>query len=181
MPLIGSGFFVCQNISITVHANLDVIPDVVLFIHNDPHVIPTFQKPHQLPTRMQKQFNTEIDKFFRISVIEPITKLPKFLNPLIVAPKKDLSNGKTCVEMRAVNVAVVREPYQIPTLDDMLQYVTFNGCIKFTKLGLCKGYHQICLTHIPQKNWNCSWAWLSIVQSSYQNLLQSQTPFVSFF
>lgn len=139
-----------QNISITVHANLDVIPDVVLFIHNDPHVIPTVQKPHQLLTRMQKQFNTEIDKFFRMCVIERIPKLPKSLNPLIVAPKKDPSNGKTCVDMQAVNVAVVREPYQIPNLDDMLQ--SFNGCIKFTKLGLYKCYHQICLTHIPQKN-----------------------------
>ncbi|XP_057299419.1 uncharacterized protein K02A2.6-like [Hydractinia symbiolongicarpus] len=45
--------------------------------------------------------------------------------------------------MRVANTAVIREPYQIPTLEEVLH--EFNGCTVFTKLDLNKGYHQIAL------------------------------------
>ena len=45
--------------------------------------------------------------------------------------------------MRAANTAIIREPYQIPTLEELLY--EFNECTVFTKLDLNKGYHQITL------------------------------------
>ena len=48
---------------------------------------------------------------------------------------------RLCVDMRAANSPIICEPCQIPTLDEMLH--EFNGCTKFTKLGLNKGYHQV--------------------------------------
>ena len=48
---------------------------------------------------------------------------------------------RLCVDMRAANSSIIRELYQIPMLDEMLH--EFNGCTKFTKLDLNKGYHQV--------------------------------------
>ena len=45
--------------------------------------------------------------------------------------------------MRVANTAIIREPYQIPTLEEILH--TFNGCTMFTTLDLNQGYHQISL------------------------------------
>ena len=45
--------------------------------------------------------------------------------------------------MRAANSAVIREPYQIPTLEEITH--EFSGCKIFCKLDLNKGYHQIVL------------------------------------
>ena len=122
---------------------LGKLKDIELRIHTDPAILPTVQKPRRLPILMQKQVDTEIDKLLDLGVIEPVTKPPTWVNPLVVVPKRDSSNVRICVDMRAANVAIIREPYQISTLDDMLY--TFNGCTKFTKLDLNKGYHQISL------------------------------------
>ena len=45
------------------------------------------------------------------------------------------------VDMRAADASIFREPYQIPTLDELIQ--EYNGCTVFTKLDLNKGCHQI--------------------------------------
>ena len=44
--------------------------------------------------------------------------------------------------MRA-NGAIIREPYQIPTLDEIVH--EFNGCTIFITLDLNQGYHEISL------------------------------------
>ena len=46
-----------------------------------------------------------------------------------------------CVDMRAANASIFREPYRIPTLDELIH--KYNGCTVFTKLYLNKGCHQI--------------------------------------
>ena len=92
---------------------------------------------------MQKQLDEELDKLLELGVIEHVTKPPTWVNPLVVVPKKDGEGVRICVDMRIANTAIIREPYQIPTLDEILH--TFNGCTKFTKLDLNKGYHQILL------------------------------------
>ena len=43
--------------------------------------------------------------------------------------------------MCIANSAIIREPYQIPTLDEILH--DFNNCTKFATLDLNQGYHQL--------------------------------------
>lgn len=84
----------------------------------------------------------EIDRLLSKGVIEQVPKPPIGVNPLVVVPKK---NGgiRLCVDMRVANSAIIREPYQIPTLNEILH--EFNGCTKFTTLDLNQGYHQLSL------------------------------------
>ena len=69
-------------------------------------------------------------------VIEPVPKPPTWVNPLVVVPK---SNGdiRICVDMRRTNSSIIRELYQIPTLEEVL--VEINGCTKFSKIDLNQG------------------------------------------
>ena len=92
---------------------------------------------------MQHQIDEELDKLLEYKVIEPVTSPPTWVNPLVIVPKPNASSIRICVDMRAANTAIIREPYQIPTLEEFLH--EFNGCTVFTKLDLNKGYHQIAL------------------------------------
>ena len=124
---------------------LGKLKDVSLQIQTDHTVPPIAQKARRLPILMQKQVDDELDKLLEYHVIEPVESPPTWVNPLVIVPKKDSSsNGiRMCVDMRAANAAIIREPYQIPTLEELLH--EFNGCTVFTKLDLNKGYHQIAL------------------------------------
>lgn len=124
---------------------LGKLKDVELHIQTDPNVSPLVQKARRLPILMQKQVDDELDKLLDYHVIEPVESPPTWVNPLVIVPKKDSSSTsiRMCVDMRAANAAVIREPYQIPTLEELLHEL--NGCTVFTKLDLNKGYHQIAL------------------------------------
>ena len=120
---------------------LGKLKDVSLIIHTDDNVTPVAQKARRLPILMRQQVNAELDRLLDLDVIEPVTTPPTWVNPIVVVLKKDSNNIRMCVDMRAANVAIIREPYQIPTLDEILH--EFNGCTFFSKLDLNKGYHQI--------------------------------------
>ena len=122
---------------------LGELKDVQLKIQTDPTVTPIAQKSRRLPILMQKQVDDELDKLLQLNVIEKVTSPPTWVSPLVIVPKKDPSKIRMCVDMRAVNTSIIREPYQIPTLEELLH--EFNGCTVFTKLDLNKGYHQISL------------------------------------
>ena len=70
---------------------LGKLKDVELSIHTILDVVPTVQKPRRLPILMQKQVDTELDKLLELGVIEPVTKPPTWVNPLVVVPKTDPS------------------------------------------------------------------------------------------
>ena len=123
---------------------LGELSGVQINIHTDPNIKPFAQKARRLPIIMQKQVDQELDKLLQLNVIEPISDPPTWVSPLVIVPKRDSKSVRICVDMRAVNTSIIREPYQIPTLDEILH--EFNGCTKFTKLDLNKGYHQISLT-----------------------------------
>ena len=116
---------------------------VKIKIQRDPTVQPRIQRGKRYGPKQQKQIKESVDALLNEDVIEKMSEPPTWLNPLIPVVKPDGSGIRLCVDMRAANTAVVREPYQIPTLSEISQ--TFKGCKYFTKLDLNKGYHQILL------------------------------------
>ena len=113
---------------------------VAVQIHVDKNVSPAVQKAQRLPVLMQKQVDDELDKLLADGIIEQVYTPPTWVNPLVVVPKKN-KGIRICVDMRIANSAIIREPYQIPTLDEVLH--DFNNCTKFETLDLNQGYHQL--------------------------------------
>lgn len=119
---------------------LGKLKDTDVKVHINSRVTPVVQKARRLPILIQKEVDHEIDKLLESGVIEKVPKPPSWVNQLVVVPKK---NGglRVCVDMRIANSAIIREPYQILTLDEIVH--EFNGCTKFTTLDLNQGYHQL--------------------------------------
>ena len=63
-----------------------------------------------------------------------------WVSPVVVVPKQN-DEIRLCVDMRRANEAIIRERYQIPTVDKVLH--NLNQSTVFSKLDLKWGYHQL--------------------------------------
>ena len=63
-----------------------------------------------------------------------------WVSPVVVVPKQN-DEIRLFVDMRRANEAIIRERYQIPTVDEVLH--NLNQSTVFSKLDLKWGYHQL--------------------------------------
>ena len=89
---------------------------------------------------VRRKVEVKLDERQRLDIIEPVTGPTPWVSPLVVVPKRN-GEVRTCVDMRRVSTAVIRERYPIPTAEEILQDLT--GAYVFSKLDLRWGYHQI--------------------------------------
>ena len=68
---------------------------------------------------------------------EPTT----WISPLVIQPKKAVGEIRICVDMRKPNESMLREKGEFPTVEDIFR--ESNGAVKFFKLDLNHGYHQL--------------------------------------
>ena len=65
---------------------------------------------------------------------------PSWVNPLVVVEKPN-GDIRICLDMRQANLAIVRETYPVPTVEETLQEVS-NAKV-FSKLDLNMAFSQI--------------------------------------
>ena len=75
-----------------------------------------------------------------MDIIEPVEGPTPWVSPIVVLPKQN-DEIRLCVDMRRANEAIIRERYQIPTVDEVLH--NLNQSTVFSKLDLKWGYHQL--------------------------------------
>ena len=78
-------------------------------------------------------------------IIEPVQdESTDWVSGLVVAPKhNNPSEVRVCGDYRQTNKAIKRERHPVPTVDELLQ--DMSGAVKFSKVDLEAGYHQILL------------------------------------
>ena len=121
---------------------LGALKNFKLNIQIDHSVQACVQKPGRLPFLMKKHVENEIQKLMVRYFINLVTSSPKWVSPSVCVPKKN-GDIRLCVDMRKVNIAIIRNYYPIPTLDEILYLVI--GAKIFSKLDLAQGYHRIVL------------------------------------
>lgn len=117
---------------------LGQLKDVQVKVQVEESVTPVAQPPRRLPILLQNKVDSEIDKLLELKVLEKAVKPPTWVNPLHVVQKKN-GDIQLCVDMKVANTSIIREPYQIPTLEEFRH--EFNQCKYFTTLDLNQSYH----------------------------------------
>ena len=110
-------------------------------IHIDESVKPVAQPHRRIPFHVRKQVEEKLDQLMKDDIIERAEGPTSWISPIVVVPKPNNSNEiRICVDMRALNRAIIRERHVIPITDDII--ADLNGCKVFSKIDLNQGYHQ---------------------------------------
>ena len=114
--------------------------DFQLIVPIDPQVQPVAQPSRQVPYHLRDKLSTKVDELVEVDIIEKVSGPSSLVSPVTVVPKPP-GDIRLQVDMRQANMAVERERFPIPTIDEVLQ--DLNQSKSFSKLDLTSGYHQI--------------------------------------
>ena len=120
-------------------------------IHVDESVPPVAQTYRRVPFHLRKQLDSWLEDYVEKDIIEPVQDdSTEWVSGLVVAPKpKHPSEVRVCGDYRLVNTAVKRMRHPIPNVEELLENMA--GAVKFSKVDLKAGYHQILLEEKSRK------------------------------
>ena len=109
----------------------------------DESVTPVAQVNCRIPYHYQDKLKEQLQKLQQAGVVEPVPddEPTTWISPLVIQPKKAVGEIRICVDMRKGNKAMLCEKREFPTVEDIPQEL--NGAVKFSKLDLNHGYHQL--------------------------------------
>ncbi len=99
---------------------------------------PIWSPSYSIPLAHQEAFRTEIESMLELGVIEP--SVSKWASPLIPVKKKD-GGIRIVIDFRKLNQVTVREPFTMPSIDDILSHL--GNVTILSKIDLLKGFYQV--------------------------------------
>lgn len=100
---------------------------------------PVAQPYRRIPAPIQKKVDAKIEELLAQGIIERVNGPSKWISPMVPVPKQD--DIRICIDMRQANVAVERENYPLPTIEDFLPQL---GKAKvFSRLDIKQAFHQV--------------------------------------
>lgn len=113
----------------------------------NPDIKPVIQPLRRIPLALRDDVTTELKQMLDDGVIEAVNASP-WISNLAVAKKK--SGGlRVCVDLRAVNKAIIPDKFPLPTAEELT--AQFHGSTVFSKLDLKQSYLQVPL-HPSSRN-----------------------------
>ena len=160
------------------------LKDVTCKLHVDETVNPVTQPHRRIPFHVRNKVKEDLHHLEELDVIEKVVDQPTpWISPIRVVPKpKKPGEIRICVDMRAVNKAIIRERHVTPTIDDIIAKLS-NSTV-FSKLDLNSGYHQVELaeesryltvfaTHVGLYRYKRLNFGVNSAAECFQNLIQS--------
>ena len=102
-----------------------------------PDAEPILRPPKRLPIELKEPVKLELDRLVDIGVLAPVDEPTDWVNQMAIATKKD-GSLRICIDPRSLNLALKREHYQLPVLDDILPHLAKAKV--FSKVDLSHGY-----------------------------------------
>ena len=127
------GLMQCDPVKI--HVKRDAIPYSV-------------STPRRIPLPMMAKVENELNRMENEGVIINQTEPTEWCSP-IVSVLKPNGQVRLCVDLKKLNMAIERERYVIPTLQDIFH--NMNGSAVFTSLDAASGYWQMPLDENSSK------------------------------
>ncbi len=105
----------------------------------NPAIKPVIQPLRRIPLALRDGVSAELKQLLDVGIIEPVDASP-WVSNLVVAQKKS-GALRVCVDLRAVNKAVIPDRFPLPTSEELT--AQFHGSTVFSKLDLRQGYLQV--------------------------------------
>ena len=121
-----------------------------------PDTEPVLRPPKRLPIELRDQTKQELDRLVLKGVLAPVDEPTEWVNQMAVATKKD-GSLRICIDPRSLNLALKREHYQLPVLEDILP-----------DLARAKVFSKVDLSH---DYWHC------VLEEDSSALTTFSTPF----
>ncbi|XP_063418425.1 uncharacterized protein LOC134701188 [Mytilus trossulus] len=92
--------------------------DFQLKIPIDKSIQPVIQPLRRIPYHLRGKLEEKLNELVEQDIIEAVNGPSQWTSPIVVVPKKN-GDIRICVNMRRANLAVMRERYPIPTVDEV--------------------------------------------------------------
>ncbi len=99
---------------------------------------PIRQTPYSVPLGIREKVKRELESLEEQGVIERCKS--NWASPLVPVRKPD-GNIRLCVDYRRLNDITTKEPYYIPSFEEMVEKVGVGRVM--SKIDLAKGFHQV--------------------------------------
>ena len=93
----------------------------------------------RLPYSAREEVSFELKRVQDDRMIEPINSSP-WISNIVVARRKS-GEIRLCVDLKAVNKAVIPDKYPLPTIEELS--AEFHHSTLFTKLDMRRSYQQV--------------------------------------
>jgi hypothetical protein len=114
----------------------------------DEDVKPVISPRHQTPIALRPKLKECLDKMVADNVLSPVEEPTDWLSNIVVAKKKN-GDLRICLDPKNLNLALKREHYQLPVLDDILPELSQAKI--FTSFDLKAGYWHVKLDEASSK------------------------------
>ena len=100
---------------------------------------PIIRPPRTIPEALKIPVKNELDKLVNMEMCTTVDEPTKWVNQMSVTQKKS-NEIRVCIDPRPLNLALRREHYRLPVLDDILPELT--NAKKFSMFDLKGGYYH---------------------------------------
>ncbi len=100
--------------------------------------LPIRQAPYSVPMGIREKVKEELRCLEECGIIERCSS--SWASPLVPVKKAD-GGIRLCVDFRKLNDVTVKEPYYIPSFEEMIERVGQGSVL--SKVDLAKGFHQV--------------------------------------
>lgn len=110
-------------------------------LHLKPDAIPVVNPPRRVPEALRNRLHEELDRMENNDIIAKVNTPTDWVNSLVVVEKPNTGQLRICLDPKALNDAIRRPHYPMPTLDDVTSQLA--ECKYFSLLDITHAYWSV--------------------------------------